>query len=125
MRTSLFSTIKLISFTQYQKAMLSIVNETETKVFQQNQLTVKIYPTVQQMGKAAAQEVADRICNLLEGKAEINMIFAAAPSQEEFLHHLISDQRISWNRINAFHICLLYKSPSQRYGATSRMPSSA
>ena len=41
--------------------MLSIVNETETKVFQQNQLTVKIYPTVQQMGKAAAQEVADRI----------------------------------------------------------------
>ena len=75
--------------------MLSIVNETETKVFQQNQLTVKIYPTVQQMGKAAAQEVADRICNLLEGKAEINMIFAAAPSQEEFLHHLISDQRIS------------------------------
>lgn len=98
------STIKLISFTQYQKAMLSIVNETETKVFQQNQLTVKIYPTVQQMGKAAAQEVADRICNLLEGKAEINMIFAAAPSQEEFLHHLISDQRISWNRINAFHM---------------------
>ena len=84
--------------------MLSIVNETETKVFQQNQLTVKIYPTVQQMGKAAAQEVADRICNLLEGKAEINMIFAAAPSQEEFLHHLISDQRISWNRINAFHM---------------------
>ena len=37
--------------------MLSIVNETETKVFQQNQLTVKIYPTVQQMGKAAAQDV--------------------------------------------------------------------
>ena len=84
--------------------MLSIVNETETKVFQQNQLTVKIFPTVQQMGKAAAQEVADRICNLLEGKAEINMIFAAAPSQEEFLHHLISDQRINWNRINAFHM---------------------
>jgi len=40
--------------------MLSIVNETETKVFQQNQLTVKIFPTVQQMGKAAAQEVACR-----------------------------------------------------------------
>ena len=32
------------------------------------------------------------------------MIFAAAPSQDEFLHHLISDQRISWNRINAFHM---------------------
>ena len=43
--------------------MLSIVNETETKVFQQNQLTVKIYPTVQQKGKAAAQEEADRKSN--------------------------------------------------------------
>ena len=56
------------------------------------------------MGEKPPQEVADRICNLLEGKAEINMIFAAAPSQEEFLHHLISDQRINWNRINAFHM---------------------
>lgn len=84
--------------------MLSIVNETETKVFQQNQLIVKIFPTVRQMGSSAAQEVADTICNLLEEKAEINMIFAAAPSQEEFLHHLISDQRINWNRINAFHM---------------------
>ncbi len=104
--------------------MLSIVNETETKVFQQNQLTVKIFPTVQQMGKAAAQEVADRICNLLEGKAEINMIFAAAPSQEEFLHHLISDQRINWNRINAFHmdeyIGLLPDAP-QSFGCLSRI----
>lgn len=84
--------------------MLSIVNETETKVFQQNQLTVKIFPTVRQMGRFAAQEVADRICNLLEEKAEINMIFAAAPSQEEFLYHLIRDQRINWSRINAFHM---------------------
>ena len=74
--------------TQYQKAMLSIVNESETKVFQQELLTVKIYPTLQQMGNEAAKEVADRICKLLEEKAEINMIFAAAPSQNEFLNHL-------------------------------------
>ena len=32
--------------TQYQKAMLSIVNESETKVFQQELLTIKIYPTL-------------------------------------------------------------------------------
>ena len=60
--------------------MLSIVNETETKVFQQNQLTVKIYPTVQQMGKAAAQEVADRICNLLEGKAAVSYTHLTLPT---------------------------------------------
>ena len=84
--------------------MLSIVNETETKVFQQELLTVKIYPTLQQMGSEAAKEVADRICKLLEEKAEINMIFAAAPSQNEFLSHLIHSKQIDWTRINAFHM---------------------
>ena len=32
------------------------------------------------------------------------MIFAAAPSQNEFLSHLIHDKRIDWTRINAFHM---------------------
>ena len=87
--------------------MLSIVNESEVKVFQQELLTVKIYPTLQQMAcpdSEAAKEVANKICKLLEKKAEINMIFAAAPSQNEFLSHLIRDKRIDWTRINAFHM---------------------
>ena len=84
--------------------MLSILNETETKVFQQDKLTVKIFPTIQEMGSTAAKEVADRICKLLERKPEINMIFAAAPSQNEFLNHLIHDERIDWTKINAFHM---------------------
>lgn len=84
--------------------MLSILNETKTQVFQQEQLTVKIFPSIQEMGSAAAKEVGDRICCLLESKPEINMIFAAAPSQSEFLSHLIQDKRIDWTRINAFHM---------------------
>lgn len=84
--------------------MLSILNETKTQVFQQEQLTVKIFPSIQEMGSAAAKEVGDRICSLLESKPEINMIFAAAPSQSEFLSHLIQDKRIDWTRINAFHM---------------------
>ena len=56
------------------------------------------------MGSAAAKEVGDQICRLLESKPEINMIFAAAPSQNEFLSHLIHDKRIDWTRINAFHM---------------------
>lgn len=91
-------------FIQYPKAMLSIVNETETNIFQQEQLTVKVYPTIQQMGKEAAQDVADRVCKLLKEKEEINMIFAAAPSQDEFLSHFIQDKRVDWSRINAFHM---------------------
>ena len=90
--------------TQYQKAMLSTVNETKPTVFQQEQFTVKIYPDIRQMGCEAAREVAEQICKLLESKTEINMIFAAAPSQEKFLSQLIHDQRIDWSKVNAFHM---------------------
>ena len=46
--------------------MLSILNETKTKVFQQEQLTVRIFPSIQEMGSVAAKEVGDQICRLLE-----------------------------------------------------------
>ena len=52
--------------------MLSILNETKTKVFQQEQLTVRIFPSIQEMGSVAAKEVGDQICRLLESKPEIN-----------------------------------------------------
>ena len=55
--------------------MLSTINE--TYLFQQDLLTVKMFPSIQQMGKCAATEVTNKICELLKEKAEINMIFAA------------------------------------------------
>ena len=82
--------------------MLSTINE--TYLFQQDLLTVKMFPSIQQMGKCAATEVTNKICELLKEKAEINMIFAAAPSQNEFLSHLIHSKQIDWSRINAFHM---------------------
>ncbi len=82
--------------------MLSTTNE--TYLFQQDLLTVKIFPSIQQMGKCAATEVSNKICELLKEKAEINMIFAAAPSQNDFLSHLIHCKQIDWTRINAFHM---------------------
>lgn len=82
--------------------MLSTLNE--TYVFQQEQLTVKMFPSILQMGKCAATEVTDKLCELLEKKAEINMVFAAAPSQNEFLNQLTHSKKINWTRINAFHM---------------------
>ena len=70
----------------------------------QDMLNIKIFSTIQAMGKAAALDVADKIVELLEEKSEVNMIFAAAPSQNEFLMHLIDDKRVDWKRINAFHM---------------------
>lgn len=76
----------------------------KTKSFQAGKLNVKVFPTIEQMGECAAKETADKICELLNEKDEIHMIFAAAPSQDEFLKHLIGDKRIDWTRIRAFHM---------------------
>ena len=72
--------------------------------FVKDLLKVQVYPTTEEMGKAAAASVAHKIAELLETKVEINMIFAAAPSQSSFLKSLTEDFNIEWNRINAFHM---------------------
>ena len=72
--------------------------------FQKDKLTVRVYPSIEQMGADAANDVADRINKLLAEKAEVNMIFAAAPSQEEFITRFIARTDIDWTRINAFHM---------------------
>lgn len=73
-------------------------------VFQKEKLLVKIVPDRKEMGIVAANEAAERIIKLQEEKEELNMIFAAAPSQNEFIEHLIANKSIEWNRINAFHM---------------------
>lgn len=87
---------------QYLKAMSSIANN--ALKFQRDLLTVQVFPSTQQMGGVAAEEVAAKIVELLDRQPEVNLIFAAAPSQEEFLSRLIADPRIDWGRINAFHM---------------------
>ncbi len=67
-------------------------------------LSVEIYPDRIIMGEAAAKAVIGRITKLLTEKEEISMIFAAAPSQSDFLSILIADETVEWNRINAFHL---------------------
>lgn len=74
------------------------------KCFTEDKLRVCVYETRDAMGAAAAKDAADCILRMLETKNEINMIFAAAPSQNEMLAHLRSDPRIPWKRINAFHM---------------------
>ncbi len=74
------------------------------KEINKDRLTVKIYDTRAQMGAAAAREIKDCILALLVQKKTINMIFAAAPSQNEVLDALVADREIPWERINAFHM---------------------
>lgn len=69
-----------------------------------DKLSVTIYPTRQQMGQAAANDAGACIRQLLTEQDEVNIIFAAAASQNEFLDALVAEPDIDWSRINAFHM---------------------
>ena len=74
------------------------------KRFRKDQLEVKIFDSRAEMGREAANDVSACIKKLLESKQHINMIFAAAPSQNEVLAALKADKSIPWERIRAFHM---------------------
>jgi len=74
------------------------------KEMKADKLNVKIYADRASMGAAAAAECAAIIRDMLSKKDEINMIFAAAPSQDEFLAALAADKSVDFTKINAFHM---------------------
>ncbi len=74
------------------------------KSFIKDKLTVKIYENRAEMGKGSASDIKATLVKLLKENDEINMIFAAAPSQNDVLKELISCGEIDWSRINAFHM---------------------
>lgn len=57
-----------------------------------------------QMGQLSGQEIAATIRLLLDVKETINVMFAAAPSQDDVLAELCSAGDIDWSRVNAFHM---------------------
>ncbi|HID39530.1 MAG TPA: glucosamine-6-phosphate deaminase [Calditrichaeota bacterium] len=67
-------------------------------------LKVKIFETRQELGRKMAAEVADEMRELLNKKDEIRMVFAAAPSQNEFLASLVNEPGIDWRKVTAFHM---------------------
>lgn len=74
------------------------------KEFSCDQLLVRVFDSRAAMGLCAGAEAAACIKKLLAEKESINVMFAAAPSQNETLAALIADPQIDWGRINAFHM---------------------
>lgn len=68
-----------------------------------DKIQLQIHPTRAQMGEAAALDAAECIRTLLATHDQINCIFAAAPSQNEFLAALLRQDN-EWGRINAYHM---------------------
>lgn len=71
---------------------------------QRDQLKVRVYENREAMGKDAAEHAAAKIRELLGKQDRVRMVFAAAPSQNEFLEALTKAEGIDWRRITAFHM---------------------
>jgi glucosamine-6-phosphate deaminase len=69
-----------------------------------DKLKVKVFGNRVELGNAAGEEAAARIRELIKEKGQIRMIFASAPSQNEFLARLSSADGIDWSKITAFHM---------------------
>lgn len=66
-------------------------------------LLVKAYESRGEMGISAAEDAAKRINMMIEEKGEVSAVFAAAPSQNEFLEELLRHD-IDWSKVKAFHM---------------------
>lgn len=75
-----------------------------SQLYRYDRLLVVVHENREQMGQAAARDTAAKIRELLGKQDFVNMIFAAAPSQNEFLEALITAGDIDWRRVNAFHM---------------------
>ncbi len=71
---------------------------------QYGDLNIEIHDTRKSLGRAAAELFASRVAGVLATKDDVNVVFASAPSQNDFLAALLERNDIPWNRINAFHL---------------------
>ena len=74
------------------------------KNFKKDNLKIEVFPDRRSLGIKAAESVAIKIKEILEKKPEVRMVFAAAPSQNEFLKSLVNIKNIEWEKITAFHM---------------------
>lgn len=73
------------------------------KTFKKDKLEVRLYASRDESGKEAAQAAVEKVRELLAVQPHVNIIFAAAPSQNEFLQ-AFREAPLEWERINAFHM---------------------
>jgi glucosamine-6-phosphate deaminase len=72
--------------------------------FRADSLRVVVFENRAQAGRAAAEDVARAIVARQAEAGEARVVFAAAPSQDEFLAGLIAAKGIDWSRLVAFHM---------------------
>ena len=74
------------------------------RVLHADELTVNVLPNRTALGQAAAMQVVRLVSAILNRKDHVNIIFAAAPSQNELLKELRASSDFPWSKVNAFHM---------------------
>jgi len=69
-----------------------------------DKLVTRIFATRDDMGKAAAMDAVQKIKLLQDEKGIINVMFAAAPSQNETLKYLLENELVDWSKVRGFHM---------------------
>lgn len=69
-----------------------------------DKLQIFIAESRKEMGALSGQDVISMIKILLQEKEQLNIMFGAAPSQNDVLAEIVSDTEIDWSRINGFHM---------------------
>ena len=70
-------------------------------------LAVEVHADRPALGRAAARAVAAHLHGVLARQSEARVIFACAPSQDEFLAALVHEAQslaLDWSRVTAFHM---------------------
>jgi glucosamine-6-phosphate deaminase len=73
------------------------------RIMKVEKLQAKVYVDRAALGRAAGEAAAVKLKELL-AKKPVSVIFAAAPSQNEFLETLVAAKGIDWSRVTAFHM---------------------
>ena len=74
------------------------------KDFKKDKLSVRVFDNRTAMGEDSAAAFAKVLREMLAKKDAVNIIFAAAPSQSDFLAALERESDIDWKRVNVFHM---------------------
>ena len=74
------------------------------QTFAVEKLQVKVFSNRREMGKAAGRAVAAKMKEILKVKKALSVVFASAPSQNEFLEELSRSSDIDWSDVTAFHL---------------------
>jgi glucosamine-6-phosphate deaminase len=72
--------------------------------FRADELSVQVYPDRPALGAAAANEAASALAEVIATKGNASVLFAAAPSQNEFLSALATRPEIDWSKVTAFQL---------------------